>query len=98
MLLWVLILSVFGAAVAAFGINLPLRLKARVLSIQGLIGACFLLFVLTVSNPFLRLSAPPIEGNGLNPVLQDPALAIHPPFLYTGIPRRERPLAASPGE
>jgi cytochrome c-type biogenesis protein CcmF len=84
MLLWVLILSVFGAAVAAFGINLPLRLKARVLSIQGLIGACFLLFVLTVSNPFLRLSAPPIEGNGLNPVLQDPALAIHPPFLYTG--------------
>jgi cytochrome c-type biogenesis protein CcmF len=84
MLLWVLILSLFGAAVAFFGTNLPLRLKARVLSIQGLIGACFLLFVLTVSNPFMRISAPPIEGNGLNPVLQDPALAIHPPFLYTG--------------
>jgi cytochrome c-type biogenesis protein CcmF len=84
MLLWVLILSLFGAAVASFGSNLPLRLKARVLSIQSLIGACFLLFILAVSNPFLRIPTPPIEGNGLNPVLQDPALAIHPPFLYTG--------------
>jgi cytochrome c-type biogenesis protein CcmF len=84
MLLWVLILSLFGAAVALFGANLPLRLKARALSIQSLIGASFLLFILTVSNPFLRLNPPPIEGNGLNPVLQDPALAIHPPFLYAG--------------
>jgi cytochrome c-type biogenesis protein CcmF len=84
MLLWVLILSLFGAAVALFGDNLPWRLKARVLSIQALIGASFLLFILSVSNPFLRLVQPPIEGSGLNPVLQDPALAIHPPFLYAG--------------
>ena len=84
MLLWVLILSLFGASVALFGLNLPLRLKARVLAIQSLIGASFLLFILAVSNPFLRLNPPPIEGNGLNPVLQDPALAIHPPFLYAG--------------
>ncbi len=84
MLLWVLILSLFGAAVALFGNNLPWRLKARVLSVQALIGASFLLFILSVSNPFLRLVQPPIEGSGLNPVLQDPALAIHPPFLYAG--------------
>jgi cytochrome c-type biogenesis protein CcmF len=84
MLLWVLILSLFGAAVALFSASLPWHLKARALSVQGLIGACFLLYILTVSNPFLRLSPPPVEGNGLNPVLQDPALAIHPPFLYAG--------------
>jgi cytochrome c-type biogenesis protein CcmF len=84
MLLWVLVLSLFGALVARFGTNLPLTLKARVLSIQALIGACFLLFILLVSNPFLRIPNPPVEGNGLNPVLQDPALAIHPPFLYSG--------------
>ena len=84
MVLWVLILSVFGAAVAGFGANLPLELKSRVLAIQGLIGAAFLLFIITASNPFLRLDPPPIEGNGLNPILQDPALAFHPPFLYAG--------------
>lgn len=84
MVLWVLILAIFGAAVAAFGSNLPLELKARVLAIQGLIGAAFLLFIVTASNPFLRLDPAPIEGNGLNPILQDPALAFHPPFLYTG--------------
>src|SRR5437867_5832855 len=84
MVLWVLILSIFGAAVAGFGANLPLELKSRVLAIQGLIGAAFLLFIVTASNPFLRLDPAPIEGNGLNPILQDPALAFHPPFLYTG--------------
>jgi cytochrome c-type biogenesis protein CcmF len=84
MLLWVLILSLFGASIALFGANLPLRLKSRALAIQSLLGASFLLFILSVSNPFLRLNPPPIEGNGLNPVLQDPALAIHPPFLYAG--------------
>ncbi|MDP4822648.1 MAG: heme lyase CcmF/NrfE family subunit, partial [Aestuariivirgaceae bacterium] len=84
MLLWVLILAGFGAAVAAFGANLPPTLKARVLSVQGMIGFAFLLFIITVSNPFLRLDPVPIEGNGLNPVLQDPALAFHPPFLYAG--------------
>jgi cytochrome c-type biogenesis protein CcmF len=84
MLLWVLILSAFGAAVAAFGNNLPPALKARVLAVQGMVGLAFLLFIVTVSNPFLRLDPAPIEGSGLNPVLQDPALAFHPPFLYAG--------------
>ncbi len=84
LLLWVLILALFGSAVALFGGNLPETFKARVLSVQGSIGFAFLLFMLFSSNPFLRLANPPIEGNGLNPVLQDPALAFHPPFLYAG--------------
>ncbi|CAN5211703.1 heme lyase CcmF/NrfE family subunit [soil metagenome] len=84
MLLWVLILAIFGAAVALFGGNLPLDLKARVLAVQGSIGVAFLLFIVTASNPFHRLNPPPIEGQGLNPLLQDPALAFHPPFLYAG--------------
>ena len=84
MVLWVLILSLFGAAVALFGDNLPLELKSRVLAVQGSIGAAFLLFIVTTSNPFTRLDPAPIEGNGLNPILQDPALAFHPPFLYAG--------------
>ena len=84
MLLWVLILAIFGAAVAAFGNNLPAVLKANVLSVQGSIALAFLLFMLLTSDPFLRLDVPPADGNGLNPILQDPALAFHPPFLYTG--------------
>ena len=84
MLLWVFILAIFGAAVAMFGNNLPPRLRARVLGVQGSIGFAFLLFIVTTSNPFARLNPPPIEGNGLNPLLQDPALAFHPPFLYAG--------------
>jgi len=84
MVLWVLILSLFGAAVALFGDNLPLELKSRVLAVQGSIGAAFLAFIVTTSNPFTRLDPAPIEGNGLNPILQDPALAFHPPFLYAG--------------
>jgi cytochrome c-type biogenesis protein CcmF len=84
MVLWVLILSLFGAAVAAFGRNLPVTLKANVLSVQASIAVAFCLFILLTSNPFLRIDPPPSDGNGLNPVLQDPALAFHPPFLYTG--------------
>jgi cytochrome c-type biogenesis protein CcmF len=84
MVLWVLILALFGSGVALFGNNLPLELKSRVLAIQGSIGAAFLLFSVATSNPFLRLDPAPIEGNGLNPLLQDPALAFHPPFLYAG--------------
>ena len=84
MLLWELILAIFGGAVALFGTNLPLELKARVLAVQGSIGAAFLLFSVLTSNPFTRLDPPPVEGNGLNPILQDPALAFHPPFLYAG--------------
>nr|WP_295470297.1 heme lyase CcmF/NrfE family subunit [Mesorhizobium sp.] len=84
MLLWVLILTFFGALVATFGRNLPAVLKADVIAVQGLIGAAFFLFVLTTSNPFVRLSPAPIEGRDLNPVLQDVGLAIHPPLLYLG--------------
>ena len=84
MVLWVLILALFGAAVAAFGRNLPTTLKANVLAVQSSIAVAFLLFILLTSNPFLRLDPPPADGNGLNPILQDPALAFHPPFLYTG--------------
>jgi len=84
MLLWVLILALFGAAVAAFGRNLPPTLKANVLAVQASIAVAFMLFILLTSNPFLRLDPPPADGNGLNPILQDPALAFHPPFLYAG--------------
>ena len=84
LLLWILILTVFGAAVARFGDNLPPTLKARVLSVQALIGVGFLAFIVFTSNPFARLDPAPLEGQGLNPLLQDPALAIHPPFLYLG--------------
>ncbi len=84
MLLWVLILAIFGASVANFGANLPDSLKARVLGVQGLIGAVFSLFVVLASNPFVRLSPTPINGTDLNPLLQDPGLAFHPPFLYGG--------------
>ncbi len=84
MVLWVLILALFGAAVATFGANLPRRLQANVLAVQGSIAVAFLLFIVLTSNPFLRVESPPFDGQGLNPVLQDPALAFHPPFLYAG--------------
>ncbi|MBK9077717.1 MAG: heme lyase CcmF/NrfE family subunit [Hyphomicrobium sp.] len=84
MMLWVLILALFGAAVALFGNNLPPTMKATVLSVQASIALAFLLFILLTSDPFLRLNPAPADGNGLNPILQDPALAFHPPFLYTG--------------
>jgi cytochrome c-type biogenesis protein CcmF len=84
MLLWVLILGIFGGAVAIFGKNLPKTLLARTLAVQGLIGAAFLAFILFTSNPFIRLDPAPLNGNGLNPLLQDPGLATHPPFLYMG--------------
>src|SRR5262245_6455763 len=84
MLLWVLILSVFGALVALFGSNLPATLKANVLAVQSWIASAFYLFILVTSNPFLRIERPPLEGRDLNPILQDPGLAIHPPMLYLG--------------
>ena len=84
MLLWVLILSLFGAAAATFDANLPPSLRARVLGVQASVGAAFLGFILFTSNPFLRLDNPPFDGRDLNPLLQDPGLAFHPPFLYLG--------------
>jgi cytochrome c-type biogenesis protein CcmF len=84
MLLWVLILSLFGALVALFGNNLPAALKAHVLAVQSWIACAFYLFILLTSNPFLRLAPAPFEGRDLNPILQDIGLAIHPPLLYLG--------------
>ncbi|MBI1205667.1 MAG: heme lyase CcmF/NrfE family subunit [Azospirillum sp.] len=84
MVLWVAILALFGAAVAAFGGNLPPGLRARVLAVQAMIGVGFLLFILATSNPFVRVDPPPLDGNDLNPLLQDPGLAFHPPCLYLG--------------
>jgi cytochrome c-type biogenesis protein CcmF len=84
MLLWVLILSLFGALVALFGSNLPAALKSHVLVVQSWIACAFYLFILLTSNPFVRLAPAPFEGRDLNPILQDIGLAIHPPLLYLG--------------
>jgi len=84
MLLWVLILALFGALVAGFGGNIPATLKATVLSVQSWVAAAFYLFILITSNPFQRLADAPFEGRDLNPILQDLGLAIHPPILYVG--------------
>ena len=84
MLLWSLILAAFGAIVALFGRALPPALRADALGVQGLIGAAFLAFILVTSDPFSRLTPAPFEGRDLNPILQDPGLAIHPPLLYLG--------------
>ena len=84
MLLWLVILALFGACAAWFGGNLPQSLRARVLAVQGSIGVAFYAFILFTSNPFLRLELPPFDGQDLNPLLQDPGLAFHPPFLYLG--------------
>lgn len=84
MVLWILILALFGALVATFGGNLPVTLRANVLAVQAWIAAAFQLFILATSNPFLRLADPPFEGRDLNPILQDMGLAVHPPLLYLG--------------
>jgi cytochrome c-type biogenesis protein CcmF len=84
MVLWALILALFGGAVALLGRNLPPTLKARVLAVQAMTGVAFLAFIVFTSNPFDRLDPAPIDGRDLNPLLQDPGLAFHPPFLYLG--------------
>ena len=84
LLLWVFLLGAWGAAVATFSRNLPLPMIARVISVQGMIAIGFLLFMLLTSNPFERIFPAPLEGRDLNPLLQDPGLAIHPPMLYMG--------------
>ena len=84
MVLWVFILALYGAAVALFGGNLPPVLRARALSVQAMISTGFILFIVFTSNPFLRVDPAPANGQGLNPILQDPGLAFHPPFLYLG--------------
>jgi len=84
LVMWVWILALFGAAVAVFGRGIPAVFKARTLAVQGMIGLGFLAFMLWTSNPFLRMDPAPLDGRGLNPILQDPGLAIHPPMLYIG--------------
>jgi cytochrome c-type biogenesis protein CcmF len=84
MVLWVLILALCSAAVAGFGRDLPTALKARVIGVLGWVALGFLAFIIFTSNPFDRIWPPPPDGQGLNPVLQDIGLAMHPPMLYLG--------------
>ncbi|MCW8826308.1 MAG: heme lyase CcmF/NrfE family subunit [Gammaproteobacteria bacterium] len=84
LLLWAVILSVWTAAVTLFSRSVPAAMLARVVGVMGMVSVGFLLFMLLTSNPFDRLINAPIEGRDLNPLLQDPGLAIHPPMLYMG--------------
>ena len=84
LLLWILLLAAWTVAVAIGSTRLPPRFAARVLGVLGIVSFGFLLFTLATSNPFVRLDPPMPDGRDLNPILQDPALAIHPPILYTG--------------
>jgi cytochrome c-type biogenesis protein CcmF len=84
MLLWDLALTAYGAALALFGGGLPRGLKAVAVATQGVLGSVFLAYTVFASNPLARIANPPVEGHSLNPLLQDPALAVHPPFLYSG--------------
>jgi len=84
LLLWALTLSLWTGAVTLFSRSIPDVMLARVLGILGLVGIGFILFMLLTSNPFDRLVPAPVEGRDLNPLLQDPGLAFHPPMLYMG--------------
>tara|TARA_R110002124_G_scaffold91652_4_gene233261 strand:- start:1278 stop:3263 length:1986 start_codon:yes stop_codon:yes gene_type:complete len=83
LLLWCLVMTVFGGALARAR-GLPFGLKASAVAVQGALSTLFLAFAVFTSNPFARLDPVPFQGASLNPLLQDPALAIHPPFLYAG--------------
>jgi cytochrome c-type biogenesis protein CcmF len=83
MVLWVFVLALYSGFIA-FAQRGGTRLTSAALGVQGLLAAAFLLFILLTSNPFVRLDPPPFEGAGLNPLLQDPGLAFHPPLLYFG--------------
>ena len=84
LLLWILLLALWTVAVALGVRGLPPRFGARVLGVLGIVSFGFLLFTLATSNPFARLDPPALDGHDLNPILQDPGLAVHPPILYTG--------------
>jgi len=84
LLLWVFMLNIWTIGVILASRRLPHLLTARIVGVMGLISIGFLLFVLLTSNPFMRLFPVPADGNDLNPLLQDPAMALHPPMLYTG--------------
>ncbi|HVL41707.1 MAG TPA: cytochrome c biogenesis protein CcsA, partial [Brevundimonas sp.] len=83
LILWCLVLTVFGAALARAR-NLPFGLKTSAVAAQGMLGVLFLAFAVFTSNAFERLNPAPFQGGSLNPLLQDPALAFHPPLLYCG--------------
>ncbi|GAB5376110.1 MAG: heme lyase CcmF/NrfE family subunit [Acuticoccus sp.] len=83
-LLWILILTLFGMMVATLGRHIAASLRATAVAVQGMVTAAFLLFILATSNPFTRIVPAPLEGRDLNPLLQDIGLAIHPPLLYVG--------------
>lgn len=100
LLLWVTLLSLWSSLLATVPhqsphrpTNIPARLQTRLIALLGYISAGFLLFCLTTSNPFLRLWPVPLEGMGMNPLLQDPGLALHPPLLYSGYVGFAVPLA-----
>ena len=84
LLLWIVILAIFGAALAVSGRDMDAGLKTRTLAVQAMVTCGFLAFCLFTSNPFERLDVAPLDGRGLNPILQDPGLALHPPTLYLG--------------
>jgi cytochrome c-type biogenesis protein CcmF len=84
LLLWAALLNLWMLAVSIAGRRLPRVLNARVLGVMSAIDAGFLLFMLLTSNPFARLLPPAMDGRGLNPLLQDPGMVIHPPMLYMG--------------
>jgi cytochrome c-type biogenesis protein CcmF len=84
MVLWCLVSSGFGVALARFSKGLRWDLRSRAVGVQGLVTAATLAYLAFASNPFVRLDPAPLQGAGLNPLLQDPALAFHPPFLYLG--------------
>ncbi len=84
LLMWILILAAWTMAVARFSKSIPEKLVARVIGVLGLLSVGFLLFALLTSNPFERLIPAAMDGGDLNPLLQDPGLAIHPPLLYIG--------------
>jgi cytochrome c-type biogenesis protein CcmF len=84
LLLWAFTLGGWTLAVVASSRSLPPQLAARIIGVLGVVSAGFLLFIMLTSNPFLRLDPVPLDGNDLNPLLQDPAMAIHPPMLYIG--------------
>ena len=84
MLLWVLMLALFGVLISVFGRVIPVTMRATVLAVQAMIGVGFYAFILLTSNPFERLPMPPLDGQGMNPLLQDPGVAFHPPLLYLG--------------
>ena len=84
LLLWTLMLGLWTVAVSLFSRHLPDEMVGRVLSVMGVISVGFLLFMLLTSNPFTRLFPVPVDGRDLNPLLQDPAMVVHPPMLYMG--------------